>query len=214
MDFHPNIPFAALLVTITSVSLIFARDWRWNILILAGQYVGVFFLVSASWPFTMAVTKLVAGWIASAVLGMAIVSVPELYPVTEAESKGRWTAERLFTSVLRRFSESAFYFLTALLVLVVLISQIPNVLNWIPFVSKEYAWSGLVLISFGLLKTGFTDQPFLITIGILSSLSGFEILYAAVQSSLLMAGLLSGVTLALSVAGAYLLLSSYMESPN
>ena len=65
---------AVVLVVITSVILLISQDWRMSISALAVQYVGVFVLVALDWPLEMAVSKLIAGWIAGAVLGMAAIS--------------------------------------------------------------------------------------------------------------------------------------------
>jgi hypothetical protein len=204
--------FAAIIITITSFSLALVRGWRTNIIFLAIQYVGVFILVSGSWSFSMAIIILLAGWIASTVLGMAMVSLRELQPGLQIRTPlTRISLQQMLVSFLHLFSERAFYLLAGLLILVVIGSQIPLMFVAMPGISAQNAWSGLVLIGFGLLKTGFTDQPFHTTIGILSFLAGFEILYATIQSSLLMAGLLAGVTLALSIIGAYLLLCAELE---
>jgi hypothetical protein len=42
-------------------------------------------------------------------------------------------------------------------------------------------------------------------LGLLTVLSGFEIVYSAVETSTLVAGLLAGVTLGIAVVGAYLI---------
>ncbi len=48
-------------------------------------------------------------------------------------------------------------------------------------------------------------------IGLLTALSGFEILYAAVETSVMVAGLQAIVTLGLALIGAYLLAVRGME---
>jgi hypothetical protein len=67
---------AALLVTLTAFLLLVGEDWRIQAGLLAAQYVGVFMLVALEWPVAMAAIKLVAGWMAGAVLGMAMLSLP------------------------------------------------------------------------------------------------------------------------------------------
>ena len=47
--------------------------------------------------------------------------------------------------------------------------------------------------------------------GLLTVLAGFEVLYAAVEGSILVAALLAGVTLGLGLVGAYLLVASTPE---
>ena len=53
-------------------------------------------------------------------------------------------------------------------------------------------------------------------IGLLTTLSGFELIYAAVENSVLVTGLLAVVTLGLALVGAYLLetLSRTEEEPS
>jgi len=63
----------------------------------------------------------------------------------------------------------------------------------------------------GLLQLGLTALPLRITIGLLTVLSGFEILYAVVETSTLVSGLLAGVSLGLALVGAYLLTIPTME---
>jgi len=57
----------------------------------------------------------------------------------------------------------------------------------------------------GLLHLGLTSSALRVTLGLLTVLAGFEILYAAVETSVLVAGLLAAVSLGLALAGAYLL---------
>ncbi|OGO35033.1 MAG: hypothetical protein A2Z16_11935 [Chloroflexi bacterium RBG_16_54_18] len=207
-----NTLIAAVVVTITSLTLLLSRDWRVSIFILAGQYVGVFFLVSSSWPLMVAAIILIGGWISSIVLVMAVLSVPEMVQTADFVSPtGSWRSPQWVVTFLRLMNERAFYILAAFLILVVIGSQLSRVLITFPGIPPQHAWSGLVLIGMGLLITGFSNRPLPITIGLLTWLSGFEILYASVQSSLLMAGLLTGVNLALSLAGAYFLLAGQME---
>jgi hypothetical protein len=57
----------------------------------------------------------------------------------------------------------------------------------------------------GLLHLGMTTRPFRVIIGLLTVLAGFEILYAAVESSVLVAGLLAAINLGLALLGSYFL---------
>jgi hypothetical protein len=69
----------------------------------------------------------------------------------------------------------------------------------------------MILIALGLLHLGLTSQPFRVVLGLLTVLSGFEILYAAVESSILITGLLAAVTLGLAMLGAYLITAPTLE---
>jgi hypothetical protein len=48
------------MIVSTSVGLLFARDWRWSISLLAVQYLAMFVLVLQHWPLGMASVKVVA----------------------------------------------------------------------------------------------------------------------------------------------------------
>jgi hypothetical protein len=187
---------AILLVFITSILLLLGKDWKWLIVALSLQYVGVFLLVMLSWPLEMAVVKLVTGWMAGAVLGVgeAIVPVP-------------WTEEDNFWVSGRWFK----LFATGLVTLVI-ISSAPTIASWLPGIGLEIVLGSSILIGNGLLIVGLTNHPFRLTMGLLTLLAGFEILYAALQVSSLVAGLLAGVNLSLALVGAFLILVPSMET--
>ena len=191
--------FALLLVAATSLILFMSTDWRLGILTLAVQYFGVFLLVLIHWPLSIAVVKLVAGWMPGAVLGMAMVSIPERRQEMRQETGKVLVASR------------PFYLLAALLVGMVVISQANQILEWFPDIHPEQAWGGLILVGLGLLKFGFTVNPLHAMLGLLTALSGFEVIYATIERSAMVAGLLAGITLGLALAGAYLLMAPHLE---
>jgi hypothetical protein len=67
------------------------------------------------------------------------------------------------------------------------------------------------LIGLGLLQIGLTSHPIRVIIGLLTIISGFEILYAVVEQSALVAGLLAGVTMGLALLGVYFLFQSSLD---
>jgi hypothetical protein len=180
---------AVIVVSMAGVLLLVSLEWRLSIGVLAFLYVGVFLLVSLSWPIERAVVKLVAGWMSGAVLGMALIGLPE-----ETHHPFRL---KTVTSIFR--------LLVASLVLLVAISLAPKITEWIPEISLYQAYGGAILISLGLLHLGLTAQPLRVTLGLLTVLAGFEIFYAAVEDSTLVTGLLAGVDLGLALLGAYLI---------
>jgi hypothetical protein len=72
-----------------------------------------------------------------------------------------------------------------------------------------YAITGgsLILIGMGLLHLGITSYILRVVIGLMTVLSGFEILYSAVEGSILVAALLATINLGLALVGAYLLVA-------
>ena len=58
-----------------------------------------------------------------------------------------------------------------------------------------------------MIHLGVTSDILRVTLGLLTMLTGFEVLYAAVESSILVAGLLALTNLGLGIAGSYLLVA-------
>ena len=80
------------LLLLTSVGLLLSRDWRWSLGLLAAQYLGMFYLVTLHWPFSLASVKLVTGWMASATIGVTRLGMSE----NEVEEESSWPRGRLF----------------------------------------------------------------------------------------------------------------------
>lgn len=180
--------WATLLLAIaTSAGILLSRDWRWSIGLLAAQYLSIFWMVQVHWPIPMAAVKLVAGWMACAVLGIA-----RMRATREEEKEDTWLHGRLF------------HVFAAGMILAVTYAVSLRVSDWLGL-SLPIAWGSLVLIGLGLLHLGVTSEPFRVILGLLTVMTGFEILYAAVESSALVTGLLVVVNLGLALAGAYFL---------
>ena len=71
--------------------------------------------------------------------------------------------------------------------------------------SLPIAWGSLLLMGMGLLQLGTSATPLRVVLGLLTVLAGFEIIYAAVESSTLVAALLSTINLSLALTGVYML---------
>jgi hypothetical protein len=170
----------------STLTLLISRNWRVSILALAVQYLAVFILATMVWPFGLAAVKLVAGWMAGAVLGSSQ-PAPEL--VEEPQASRSNDLFRLFVS---------------LLVWILVFTLAPAIISWLPLPGSLVSGS-ILLIGMGLIQLGMTTRPLRVLLGLLTTLSGFELLYAAVESSVLVAGLLAVVTLGLGLVGAYLL---------
>jgi len=187
---------AVILVTTTAVILLAGRDWRIAISALGVQYGGVFILVAATWPLEMAVVKLVAGWIAAAILGMELVSQPE--NSLDAEHFG--------------WSGSLFRIFAAGLIGLAVFSLAPGMAKWMLTASYAQILGGLLLAGMGLLHLGLTAQPARTILGLLTVLSGFEVLDSTVETSALVAGFLAAINLGIALIGAYLLTAPTLET--
>jgi hypothetical protein len=106
----------------------------------------------------------------------------------------------------------AFRIFAALLVLLVVLGAAPRLSAWAAPIGINQAWAALVLMGMGLLQIGLSGSVFPALLGLLTLLSGFEILYAAVEVSTLVAGLQALITLGIALVGAYLLNAPTMEA--
>ena len=153
---------------------------------LALQYLSVFWLVSLVWSLPMSTVKLVVGWMVTAIIG--------------ASQPGEDYVEDKFpgnAGVIIRL-------LSVVMVALVVASLVPF-LGSIIQTGMVTLWGGLILIGMGLLQLGMTTRVSRIILGLFTLLAGFEILYAVVERSVLVAGLLAVINLGLAMVGSYLL---------
>ena len=183
---------AVLVILVTSVGLLLVRDWRLSIIFLAVQYLGMFILVLQHWPLGMASVKVVAGWMAAAILGMTRSGLP----TQGFDEESIWPRGRLF----RLFAAGV--------VGLIVSAATPGVSTIMADAGFAVTSGSLLLIGMGLLHLGITVSILRVTIGLMTVLSGFEILYSAVEGSILVAALLAIINLGLALAGSYLLIAS------
>jgi hypothetical protein len=174
-----------------SISLLLARDWRWSLALLAIQYLAAFALVLQYWPLAMAVVKLITGWMATAALGMTRLNLPQAEEMEAGDSR-----------------ERGFWLIAAIIVIMIGAAGAPRIEDMIPGIGLPVILGSLFTIGAGLLHLSRSSQALRVTAGLLTVLCGFEILYSAIESSILVAALLSVVNLGLALAGSYLLLGT------
>jgi len=179
-------------IVITSVGLLISRDWRTSIIFLAVQYLAMFILLLTHLPLGMATAKVVAGWMSSAILGMTRSGLPD----EDTDEESIWPRGRLF----RLFAAG--------IVGILVVGATPIVNNIMANAGTAVTAASLLLIGMGLLHLGLTSQVLRVTLGLMTVLAGFEIVYAAVEGSVLVAALLAVINLGLALVGSYLMIAS------
>jgi hypothetical protein len=185
-----------LLIVITSMGILLARTWQQLIIFLAAQYVGVFILTLQHLPLGMATVKVIAGWMGAAILGMTRSNL------NEDEGQGILPQGRFFRLI------------AAAIVGLIAASGVARVDSMMADAGIVVSAGSLLLIGMGLLHLGVTDQVMRVTIGLMTVLAGFEVLYAAVENSVLVAALLAVINLGLALVGAYLMIASNATEEN
>jgi hypothetical protein len=170
-----------LLAGLYSLILFIKKKWRWNILAMAAIYVSVFWMVLQVWPTGLAVVKLIAGWMAGAILGSAVKEDSELL-------------------VEDNKVEQRFKFVIVMIIWIFSFSIMQSLKIKLP-IPDSLLWGGVLLIIMGILQIGMSTRPVRIIFGLLTAFSGFEVLYAGVEQSVLVAGFLVIITLGIALVG-------------
>ncbi len=180
---------AVVLILVASCMMFVSRDWRMQLGALAVQYLSAFWLVTLHLPFAMAAAKLVTGWMVVAALGMTRLSLSKLEEKEDTlGQRGQW-----------------FSIILVAIVVFVTTGATPRIEAVVPGLGLQVIAGSLLLIGTGLIHLGLTSDILRVTLGLLTILTGFEVIYAALESSILVAGLLAITSLGLGLIGSYLL---------
>jgi hypothetical protein len=177
----------------TSAAIVTNRDWRISLGALAIQYLAAFWLVTRHLPFVMGSAKLITGWMVVAALGMTRLGLStgeEVEARAGVVSRGQW-----FQGVL------------VLVASLTTAGATPLVESAIPGLGLPVIAGSLLLMAVGIIHLGTTSDILNVILSLLTMLTGFEILYAAIESSILVAGLLAVANLGLGLTGSYLLVA-------
>ena len=180
------------LILVTSTAMLINRDWRVSLGALAVQYAAAFWLMTRHLPFVMGSAKLITGWMVVAALGMTRLGLPTAEEEKEDAFllRGQW-----------------FRVILICIVALVAAGSTPRIEAGIPGLGLQVIAGSLILIGAGVMHLGVTSDTLRVILSLLTMLTGFEILYAAVESSILVAGLLAVTNLGLGIVGAYLLIA-------
>lgn len=137
------------------------------------------------WTFGFALSKMVTAIMAIVVMALA----PG--PGQSSEASGG-LAGRVFRAVVLAFS------------MLLVIFTIDTTSEYLAL-SIDQSLPALAILFCGFIMLGISHEPFRIIIGLLTMLVGFEILYGAIEQSLLVNGLLAAVFLLIAVVGSYLI---------
>ncbi len=187
-----------ILLLIAAGAMVASRDWRIQLGALAVQYFAAFWLVSRHLPFAMASAKLVTGWMVVAALGMTRLGLAQ---TEEARSpfgeRGQW-----------------FSLILVGIVSVVTVGASARIEAAIPGLGQQVIAGGILLAGTGLIHLGITSDIFRVTLALLTLVTGFEVIYAAVESSILVAGFLAIINLGLGLVGSYLITAGPSSNAN
>lgn len=186
---------------ITGTLILLVRDWRVMLLALLGQYVSVGLILSQMIPPEIALIKVLVGALVCLMLYLA------------ARQSG-WgvrvephTAQQLFprnVGIRDPLPWTGGAFRALILCLVFILTTVLTRDYPLPDMPSEVGLSCYWLMLIGLVALMLTGQPLLAGPGLLTALTGFELLYTFLESSLVIVFLLAAVNLLLTASISYL----------
>ncbi|NMC58177.1 MAG: hypothetical protein GYA51_02085 [Candidatus Methanofastidiosa archaeon] len=168
---------AVLILILTTTVLLLINQWRWMSIALAFQVFSVFWLTTLSWSIPESIVKLIGGWITIAITSS---THPDVTLETDNISAG-----------------FGFRFLIAGMIWLFSFSISPIIQTLIQ-TRIEVIWGGMLLFASGLLQVGLAKNHIRTIVGLITFISGFEVMYASIESSVLVSGLLVFITIGLS----------------
>ncbi len=196
-----SLSFPVIIIFVcTTLVMLLSLDWRASLIALGFQYAGVFVLVGNTWPLEMALIKLATGIIVCSLLAIELVKVPDdQSPLFKVQGEPLTPSDRIFRVFLAIIFGLAVY------------SLAPNAAKWILNASYYQILASLYLCGMGILILGITNRPFLVVVGLLTFLSGFEIIFATLETSPLIAGFFSFLSFGIALLGTYILASQKIK---
>jgi len=175
-----NISIIAVLLILVATTIVFVlNQWRWISIAWVFQVFSVFWLTTLSWSFAESAVKLIGGWIA-----IAIVSSVHPDSILEKENE-------------TMTSGFGFRFLVIAMIWLLAFSSSSLIQNLIP-ARVEILWGGMLLLGSGIIQVGFSRNIIRTIIGLITFISGFEVMYASIESSVLVSGVLAFLTIGLA----------------
>jgi hypothetical protein len=180
---------AFTVIVLTAMIILVFRDWHFSAGALAVQYLAVFYLVSLSWPISLAVVKLIVGWMATAAIGL-----------TCMRQMGHEEAVETPSGLLFRGLSGL------MVILVIFVVSTPLQDSIFPNLPLVIIRSGSMLIGMALMQLGTNARPYLTIMSLLSFLAGFEVIHAGLERSTLLIGLMAAINLGLALVGVYFIM--------
>jgi hypothetical protein len=180
---------ALYLALFASLLILIRRQWTLNLLTLAVQFLCLFPILRSYLPFQPALIQPFTGLMVTLILYLTLLNVGGIKRI---DLRQRPTSGELFRA------------LAGILLLSLLRAFIPQLQPAVfPTVPSTYLFLSLGLLVLGILQLGTTREPFYLAIGILTFLTGFQLLYNRLDFSLMLEALLVAVNLLLAIVGAF-----------
>jgi len=176
-----------LILTAACYFILLTEDWLYLIIGYASIYISVFIIIVQFWSFTFSLVQLLTGLMSLVVIGFSMVDQKRI-------PRKKLNGELIFHIVAHS------------LIFIILISLVYRISNYLS-VALEIVLASLLILGFSVFQLGMTHNNLKIFLSIIIMFFGFELIFSANESSLLVNGLLAVVTLLVSLMGSYLIVN-------
>ncbi|MHB8136607.1 MAG: hypothetical protein ACYDH1_20535 [Anaerolineaceae bacterium] len=188
MDHWINI-LPILILTAACIYIFITNDWRRILIAYALIYICAFAIIAQSWSFTFSLVKLLTGLMSLIVMG---ISINRYYAIPEKKVK----------------SELVFRLIALCLIFILVVFMVYRISIYLS-IALEIVLSALLLLGFGIFQLGITHEPYKIFLAILVLFFGFELIFSANETSLLVNGLLAVVTMLIALMGSFMIINEF-----
>ncbi|MCK9246599.1 MAG: hypothetical protein M0P11_06555 [Anaerolineaceae bacterium] len=170
------------------------RQWSLNLIALVVQFICLFPILWAALPLQLALIQPFTGLMVTLILYLTLLNVGEVEPIN---LKPRPTSGEVFRA------------LAGIFLIATLGTFVPQIKTAIfPSIPLNHLFLSLGLVLIGILQLGTIREPLYLAIGMLTFLSGFELLYIALEFSFLLAALFVAVNLLLAIVGSFFIIKN------
>ncbi len=173
---------AIIFILLSTVSLFVLPKLRWVLAALAIQYFFAFWLTAAVMPLGLALIKLVVGL-------MIVALFVSVLPLAEKH----WNPEVFGSGVLLKTG-------VTIIVWIALLVTMPKAQAWFPL-PLSILTGAMLLIAGGMLQVGLNNHIVRVCFGLLTFLSGFEMIYGAIEPSVLVTALFAVINTGIGLVG-------------
>lgn len=188
MDHWINI-LPILILAVACIYIFITNDWRRILVAYSLIYICAFAIIAQSWSFTFSLVKLLTGLMSLIVIG---ISINRYYAIPEKKVK----------------SELVFRLIALCLIFILVVFMVYRISNYLS-IALEIVLSALLLLGFGIFQLGITHEPYKIFLAILVLFFGFELIFSANETSLLVNGLLAVVTMLIALMGSFMIINEF-----
>ena len=191
MDHWINI-IPLIIIAAACYLMLIVNKWQKALLSCGMIYLSAFLIMLQFWSFNFSLVKLISGLMALVIIGLSLIK--RFHNPTE-QNKARLI-----------FRLSAYSLI--LLIMVFMSSGVTQNLS----IPLEIVLASFIMIGFAIFQLGISQEPYKVFLAIMTFLLGFELIFTTNESSLLINGLLSMITLLISVVGGYIIVNEFESS--